>query len=171
MVAFDDYRSPQFPEGQCPSRKNIVLFKTSDPTAPAQILDLIAEPGTNDASLDIRFTAVGDDGQDGRAAYYEVVVITEAEYNASGGPELGTIGLRFSDPEPLASGSQESRTLTELNPETTYAVFIRAVDEEITEVVGHRRHLAPTAPSLLTHRLRLVAPLLRIQTYQHWNAK
>ena len=83
-----------------PSPENIVLFKTSDPTAPAQILDLIAEPGANDAGLDIRFTAVGDDGQDGRAAYYEVVVITEAEYNASGGPELGSIGLRFSDPEP-----------------------------------------------------------------------
>ena len=155
MVAFDDYRSPQFPRDSRPSRKNRSL-QDLNPTAPAQILDLIAEPGTNDASLDIRFTAVGDDGQDGRAAYYEVVVITEAEYNASGGPELGSIGLRFSDPEPLASGSQESRTLTELNPETTYAVFIRAVEEEDNRgswsppAFGSTAPVAPNPPTALS---------------------
>ena len=84
-----------------------------------------------------------------------MVVITEAEYNASGGPELGSIGLRFSDPEPLASGSQESRTLTELNPETTYAVFIRAVDEEDNRgswspaAFGSTAPVAPNPPTAL----------------------
>ncbi len=155
-VAFDDYRSPQFPEGQSSTSENVVLFKTADPTAPAQIIDLIAEPGTGVDTLDIRFTAVGDDGQDGRAAYYEVIVLTEETYNAAGAPELGTTGLRFSDPEPLLAGAQESRTLTDLNVETTYAVFIRAVDEEDNRgnwspaAFGSTAPIAPNPPTALS---------------------
>ena len=86
-----------------------------------------------------------------------MVVITEAEYNASGGPELSK-----HRPPILRSRTsriritRESRTLTELNPETTYAVFIRAVDEEDNRgswspvAFGSTAPVAPNPPTALS---------------------
>ena len=156
MVAFDDYRSPDFPEGQSSTSENTVLFKTADPTAPAQILDVITEPGDGTDDLQIRFTSVGDDEMEGEAAYYEVITLTEAEFNSNGAPELGSVGTRFSDPAPKVAGSQEILGVSGLLPETNYVVFVRAVDEESNRgswspaSFGSTAPVAPSPPTALS---------------------
>ena len=162
MVAFDDYRSPTFPEGQSTTSENIVLFKTADPTAPAQILDLVVEPGDALDNLTLRFTAVGDDGQDGQAALYEVITMTETEFNANGAPELGSTGTRFSDPAPRPSGSPELLTISGLLSETTYATFVRAVDEE-----GNRGSWSPASFGVTSPLPQ--APQRRSAAQPHWS--
>jgi hypothetical protein len=70
-------------------------------------------------SVTVRWTATGDDGDQGTAAGYEINIQCGAELCPVGGAEF----------EPRAAGEQEFFTLGELQPGTDYEVLVQAFDE------------------------------------------
>jgi len=105
-----------------------IAFNTTlsdlDVTAPAGITDLAAiDPTTS--SLNLTWTAPGDDGGVGTAASYDIryaeVLISEANWaSAIVVPQTLT---------PQLAGLPESLMVTGLNPDTTYYFGIKSVDE------------------------------------------
>jgi hypothetical protein len=96
----------------------------SDVTAPRAITDL-AVTSTTGISMSLRWTAPGDDGGTGTAASYDVRYSTSAITSANWGSAVSATG----EPAPAAAGTQQTFTITGLNPSRTYYVAIRATDE------------------------------------------
>ena len=105
---------------------NLAVKTTSgtDVTAPRAITDL-AVTGTTGTSMSLRWTAPGDDGGTGTAASYDVRYSTSAITSANWGSAVQATG----EPAPVAAGTQQTFTITGLNPSRTYYVAIRATDD------------------------------------------
>ncbi len=122
----------------------------TDITPPAVIANLIATTGTTEGSVNLAWTAPGDDGIIGTAAAYLVkwradgVIDTEEKWNTATGAG-GTV------PTPQAAGSPESMTVTGLTPGATYYFSVRAQDE------APNTGALPTSPSAVA-ALDTVAP-------------
>ncbi|MEE8577394.1 MAG: T9SS type A sorting domain-containing protein [candidate division Zixibacteria bacterium] len=104
---------------------NVVAKATSDGGSPDPVTDLLAITGSAHGSIDITFTATGDDGLVGQATAYDIrfdsVLITAANFSqATPLP---------SPPIPASSGQDESITISSLNPGTIYYVAIKVLDE------------------------------------------
>jgi hypothetical protein len=98
---------------------------TSDDTIPPDpIIDLGAATGTENGTINLTWTATGDDGADGTADSYAIRYsldsITDANWL------LATVYP--SPPVPQPSGSDEHLTLGGLIPAEVYFVAVRAVD-------------------------------------------
>lgn len=96
----------------------------SDTTPPAAISDLsTASPTTN--SVELSWTAPGDDGNTGTAASYDirysVSPITEGNWSAAT-PVSG-------EPAPTVAGSNQTLTVSGLDPATNYFFAIKTSDE------------------------------------------
>ncbi|MCP4604429.1 MAG: S8 family serine peptidase, partial [Proteobacteria bacterium] len=111
--------------GNLSNISNSVIIKTMDGTPPSPIDDL--EASTNESGhglLNLNWTAPGDDGTQGRAAYYYLRYskspITEENFY---------FATSYSVPKPLDSGSYEVAEISGLEPETRYYLAIRASDE------------------------------------------
>ncbi|KAF0107475.1 MAG: Ig-like domain-containing protein, partial [Anaerolineaceae bacterium] len=105
----------------------ITIFQPAEVIPPAAISDLAAVTGASTGSVNLSWTAPGDDGSTGTAASYLVrrsasAISDEAAWNAA---TPVTTGL----PPPLAAGSPQSMTITGLTPGTTYFFAVRAQDE------------------------------------------
>ncbi len=98
--------------------------EVADHTAPAAIEDLVVGSTSNTTAL-IRWTAPGDDGDEGTASSYIVKVYTE-EITESNWNEINAIDTMI---EPQPAGSQESLVVTNLQPNTEYWFGIKALDE------------------------------------------
>ncbi|HUW82203.1 MAG TPA: fibronectin type III domain-containing protein [Phycisphaerae bacterium] len=106
---------------------NVVEVTTQkrDVASPAQITDFrVAACGPSHAVL--RWTAVGDDGADGKAAGYDVrystrPITNEAEFGAA----QEVVGLRL----PRPSGATETALATGLTGGTQYYFAVRVTDE------------------------------------------
>jgi hypothetical protein len=98
---------------------------SSDTVPPAAITDLAATVGTSGWSVDLSWTAPGDDGSTGTATAYIVkygpAPITPANWEESA---ILTAGL-----EPLPSGTLETRIFQMPDPGVQYYFAIRARDE------------------------------------------
>ncbi|MBN4056233.1 S8 family serine peptidase [Rhodothermus sp. AH-315-K08] len=79
--------------------------------------------GTSYASLDFTWTATGDDGNDGRAARYDIRFSTSPITDFDSAPAFS------SPPTPSVAGTTENFTLTGLQSTTTYYMALRAMDE------------------------------------------
>jgi len=92
--------------------------------APAALDDLLAINVTG-TSVDLVWTATGDDGADGTASFYDIryytAPITEANWNSA----THVTG----EPAPQPSGSDESFTVTGLSESTEYYFAIKVGDE------------------------------------------
>lgn len=95
-----------------------------DTTAPDAVSDLALSNETT-TTLDLSWTAPGDDGATGTATSYDVrystALITEANW--------GSATQATGEPTPSAAGASESMTLTGLSSNTTYYVAIKTSDE------------------------------------------
>ncbi|MCF8358163.1 MAG: fibronectin type III domain-containing protein [Prolixibacteraceae bacterium] len=111
--------------GNVSALSNIVNTETSaaDLIAPAAITDLKVVK-SRPISIEICWTATGDDGSDGTATSYDIRYsqssITEANWDSY--PQ------QPNTPVPQAAGSQQSVIVIGLNPSTEYNLAIRAID-------------------------------------------
>jgi len=97
---------------------------TTPGVPPAAVADL-AVSGTDASSLTVEFSAVGDDGQVGQAAAYDLrystAPITDANWAAA--------TVFDATPAPKAAGGSETITITGLAHSTTYYVAVKVQDE------------------------------------------
>ena len=100
---------------------------TVDSTPPANITNLIATTGTANGTVDLSWTAPGDDGSTGTAASYLVRYSASAIGNQTAWDAATPVitGL----PTPKAAGQSETMTVNGLTPGSTYYFAIRARDE------------------------------------------
>ena len=103
-----------------------VTVETPDEEPPAAISDL-ATSNPTPSSIDLTWTAPGDDGDTGTAAEYDIrylegtTPITDANW-ASATEYVG-------EPAPQPAGSSETFTVTGLSADTTYYFAIKTADE------------------------------------------
>jgi hypothetical protein len=105
----------------------IQVYTSQDSAAPGAITNLATASGTNSGTVDLTWTAPGDDNNSGTAASYLVRYSTtpitdEAAWNASTPVASGI-------PAPSPAGSAETMTVTGLAPGTAYFFSVRAQDE------------------------------------------
>jgi len=108
-------------------RSNIVSERTAiplDETPPAFVADLTVAAVTP-ASVELRWTAVGDDGADGQAAAYDLRRAASVIDASSWGAATPVVGLAA----PAAAGIAESFFVEGLTPETTYHFALRVRDD------------------------------------------
>ncbi len=101
----------------------VVTTSLTDVTPPSAVADL-AVTATTGTSMTIRWTAPGDDGTTGTAASYDVRYSTSAITSATWATAVQATG----EPAPTAAGTQQTFTITGLNPSRTYYVAIRTTD-------------------------------------------
>lgn len=99
-----------------------------DLVAPAAITDLAATSGTSTGSVNLSWTAAGDDGATGTASSYAVRYSTSAINNEA--VWANATPVTTSLPAPKAAGQTENMTISGLVPGQTYYFAIRAQDEE-----------------------------------------
>ncbi len=107
---------------------NVVNDQTTeipDETPPGQISDLAALP-TEDIII-LTWTAVGDDGMEGQAAFYEIR-FSDAEITEENWSEAS---LLPNPPQPSFSGTSETYVAYDLTPGINYFFAIKAIDESL----------------------------------------
>ncbi|MEM6531829.1 MAG: fibronectin type III domain-containing protein [Myxococcota bacterium] len=103
---------------------NVIRIQTADTQNPGTIMDLAAETGTDPNSLLLRWTAPGDDDDQGRATRYELrwsdqAIIDGNWHNATAIPA----------PPTAQAGTSQSFVARGLPAEQTVFVALRAFDE------------------------------------------
>jgi hypothetical protein len=101
-----------------------VTYAPSDTTPPAAATDLTASNVLN-TSLDLTWTAPGDDGTTGQAKSYDLRYSTSSITLSNWASATPLTGL----PTPKPVGSQETYTVRGLRPKTTYYFALRTLDE------------------------------------------
>ena len=102
-----------------------LLWVGADNTCPADVTDLAAGNRTP-TSIDLTWTAPGDDGDTGSASQYDVrysssEISTEADWEAAAPCP--------NEPSPSSAGTSECLTVSGLSPATTYWFALKAADE------------------------------------------
>jgi hypothetical protein len=101
------------------------IFIEPDNTSPADVTNLATSNPTA-TSIDLTWTAPGDDDHTGTASQYDIrystsAIITEADWEAA---------AQCTDaPSPSPAGTTESFTVTGLSPTTTYWFALKTADE------------------------------------------
>ncbi|KAA3634650.1 MAG: hypothetical protein DWP97_06610, partial [Calditrichaeota bacterium] len=102
----------------------ITKSTTAESVAPASIPDLLVT-STGDNSVEISWTAPGDDGTTGQASTYDIRYSTNPISMANWNSAIEVSG----EPTPQSSGATETFTVNGLDQETTYYFAIRTADE------------------------------------------
>jgi subtilisin family serine protease len=100
------------------------LIADADETPPGPIDDLIVESSTSNSVL-LRWTATGDDGEEGTAAAYDLRYATQPTDEFSFASAVRVTGTS----PPQSAGSVERMEVFGLDPDTTYYFAARAIDE------------------------------------------
>lgn len=99
--------------------------KEEDETAPAAIIDLVAEPGAGYDRIDLSWTAPGDDGWLGMATKY---IIKYATYNITVDNFDSVTDVKERNVT-VSGGNPDSETITGLASDTLYYFAIKTEDE------------------------------------------
>ncbi|MBK6685765.1 MAG: discoidin domain-containing protein [Deltaproteobacteria bacterium] len=114
---------------------NVLVAATADTRAPASITDLSGNTASSNGTVNLAFTAPGDDGTTGTAARYDLRYhpspITSANWSVAT-PIVTT-------PVPRSAGGRESFQVGGLPGETNLHFAVRAIDE-----AGNEGSLAPS---------------------------
>jgi hypothetical protein len=132
---------------------NTTTLPTADTTAPAAVANL-ASSNPTPSTIDLSWTAPGDDGSTGTATSYDIryftATITEGNW-ASATQATG-------EPTPSVAGSGESMTVTGLAENTLYYFAIKTADEApntsaLSNVASNTTTVAPdtTAPATISN--------------------
>jgi hypothetical protein len=95
-----------------------------DSTPPAAVSNLSAINPTS-SSMDLSWTAPGDDGAEGTASHYDIRYSTSEIYDSNWEEANQCSG----EPSPSAAGSPESFTVTGLSPSSFYYFALKTADE------------------------------------------
>ncbi|MBI3305117.1 fibronectin type III domain-containing protein [Candidatus Parcubacteria bacterium] len=95
-----------------------------DGTPPAAVTDLTAS-GATASSINLSWTAPGDDGTTGTASSYDIRYSTSAITDANWGSATQVSG----EPSPLVAGSAQSMTVSGLSASTLYYFAMKTSDE------------------------------------------
>ena len=104
-------------------RLNLLNSLEEDEVPPAAVTDLTATQ-TGLAAIQLTWTATGDDGFKGKAHTYDLRYSTQPIDEETWDQAIQAVG----EPKPLAPGTLETFTLTGLEPDTTYYVALRVLD-------------------------------------------
>ncbi|HUW82423.1 MAG TPA: Calx-beta domain-containing protein, partial [Phycisphaerae bacterium] len=109
--------------------KLFITDLSPDTTPPAAITDLAAQTGAQSGSVDLTWTATGDDGATGTASSYDVRYSTSPidSNNWAGATQVS------GEPHPLLAGSPEQLTVTGLVTGQTLYFAVTALDEALNE--------------------------------------
>ncbi len=125
-----------------------VISKTTEAenTPPGTVADLVAQNPTEN-SMELTWTAPGDDGYSGTAAEYDIRYSTSNITNANWDAATQVSG----EPSPLTAGGNESFTVTNLDPSTTYYFGIKTADEvpnwsALSNIASATTNAEPTVP-------------------------
>jgi len=130
----------------------LVELPTGDTTPPANVTDLaVGETTTN--SINLTWTAPGDDGNSGTASEYDIRYST-SQINES---SWASANQCADEPPPQVAGSPETFTVTGLSPNTTYYFALKTADEVpnwsgLSNVVGGTT--SPNQPPTCAIQLR-----------------
>lgn len=113
---------------------------TPDTTAPAPVIDLTAA-AVDDSSATLRWTATGDDGQQGSATSYDLRYATTLI--ATGG-DFEAAAKVTAAPAPMVAGTQQEVVVPALTEKTLYYFAMRAIDER-----GNRSDISNVASATL----------------------
>ena len=97
---------------------------SGDTTAPAAVTDLAADNATKN-SIDLTWTAPGDDDTSGTAAQYDIRYSTSTITDGNWGSATAASG----EPNPAAAGAQQTFTVTGLAGGTEYYFAMKTGDE------------------------------------------
>ena len=103
-----------------------LVVRNPETIPPATVSDLIAATGSEKGSVDLSWTAPGDDGMDGTATLYKVryantPINSEAAWTAA--KEVAGV------PAPSVAGTHETLQVTGLDPTKLYYFALRAIDD------------------------------------------
>ncbi|MFC1756764.1 fibronectin type III domain-containing protein [Patescibacteria group bacterium] len=104
---------------------SLATTATPDTTAPSAVSDLAASGASNN-SIDLDWTAPGDDAGSGTATSYDVRYSTA---DITDDTDFNNATQATGEPSPSVAGSSESFTVTGLSPSTTYYFAIKTSDE------------------------------------------
>lgn len=138
----------------CSDISNVISVTTGsdiDATPPAAISTLASNAST-ESTIDLTWTAPGDDGSSGTATSYDIRYSLGTVTSGTFATDLQAIG----EPTPLVAGQQQTFTLTGLASNTTYTVAIKALDEvgntsSISNVVTKATTADATAPGAISN--------------------
>ena len=129
----------------------------ADTTAPAAITDLAAETGSTAGSVDLSWTAPGEDGSTGTASSYLVRTSASAILTETDWDNATVVGNGI--PTPQAAGAGEQMTVSGLTRGSTFYFAIRAQDE--VPNLGGLSNSPSAMAGLLTIHYQYDALLLR----------
>ena len=123
---------------------------SADVTAPAAVTDLATGTVTA-SSVDLSWTAPGDDGATGTATTYDVRYSTSTITDAN----WATVTQATAEPAPSVAGSAETFTVTGLSVSTTYFFALKTSDEvpnesALSNVPSGTTSADVTAPAAVT---------------------
>jgi outer membrane protein assembly factor BamB len=99
---------------------------SAETTAPSAVNDLKAQPHAGStSSIDLTWTAPGDNGATGQADHYE---IRYSSNPIAGDADFAAATLAANPPKPKPSGSVESFAVAGLQPDTRYYFALKAYD-------------------------------------------
>jgi len=103
----------------------VTTDSVADTIAPGSITDLAASSPTS-SSIDLTWTAPGDDGSTGTATTYDIRYSTADITNET---DWGNATEVSGEPTPLAASNSQSHTVTGLSASITYYFAIKTADE------------------------------------------
>lgn len=101
---------------------------TTDTTSPAQITNLTAQTASS-SSIELSWTASGDDGNQGTASEYDIRYSTSSINNGN----WGSATRANNEPLPGVNGSAESFVVSGLSANTQYFFAVKVLDEANNE--------------------------------------
>lgn len=138
----------------CSDISNVISVTTGsdvDVTAPAAIATL-ASNAVTESSIDLTWTAPGDDASTGTATSYDIRYSLGTVTSGTFATDLQALG----EPTPLVAGQTQTYTLTGLASNTTYTIAIKTLDEmgntsAISNVLTKATAADATAPGAVSN--------------------